>query len=98
MSHMISESELEAALSGLPGWSVESDQLVKEFTFDSYREAVTALVRISYEVDEINHHPDVLVSYNTLGIRLCTHDAGDKITDKDLRLAALIEKVVGRRS
>lgn len=95
MSHMISESELQAALSGLPGWKEEGDQLMKSFTFNSFREAVAAVVRLSYEVEETNHHPDLLISYNTLEIRLCTHDAGDKITDKDLRLAALIEQVVG---
>jgi 4a-hydroxytetrahydrobiopterin dehydratase len=94
MSHMISEGELQAALSGLPGWSEKDDQLVKSFTFDSFREAVTAMVRMSYEIEETNHHPDILISYNTMKIRLCTHDAGDKITDKDLRLAALIEQVV----
>ena len=98
MSHMISEGELQTALSGLPGWSVIDDRLVKSFNFDSFREAVTAVMRISFEVDEINHHPDILISYSTVELRLCTHDAGDKITDKDLRLAALIEKVVGRKS
>jgi 4a-hydroxytetrahydrobiopterin dehydratase len=95
MSHRISDGELQAALSGLPGWEAKDDHLVKSFTFDSFREAVTAMVRMSYEVEETNHHPDILISYNTLEVRLCTHDAGDKITDKDLRLAALIEKVVG---
>lgn len=92
---MISEAELEAALSGLPDWVVESGHLVKSFTFESFREAVTAVVRISYEVEETNHHPDILLSCNTLQVRLCTHDAGDKLTDKDLLLAGRIEKVVG---
>lgn len=92
---MISESELQAALSGLPGWTVDNDQLVKTYTFDSFRAAVSALVRISFEIEDINHHPDVHISYRTVEVRSCTHDAGDKITDKDLRLAALFEKLIG---
>ena len=92
---MVSEGELQAALSGLPGWEARDDQLVKSYRFDSFREAVAAMVRISYEVEETNHHPDLLISYSTMEVRLCTHDAGDKITDKDLRLAGLIEKVLG---
>ena len=95
MSHTISESEMETALSGLPGWHVDGSELCKKYTFDTFRDAVAAIVRLSYEVEETNHHPDILNSYNKLEIRLCTHDAGDEITHKDLRLAGLIEKVVG---
>ena len=94
MSHPISESELEAALSGLPGWSVRENQLCKDFTFESFREAVAAIVRISYEIEETNHHPEMINSYNKLEIRLCTHDVGSEITHKDIRLAGLIEKVL----
>lgn len=96
MSHLVSESELQAALSGLPGWTVENDQLVKTFTFDSFREAIAALVRISFEAEDHNHHPTFRNTYNSLQIGLCTHDAGDKITDKDLALAGMIEQVVGK--
>jgi len=95
MSHILSENELEASLSGLPGWSVEGDALLKTFTFPSFREAVAAIVRISYEAEDNNHHPELRNCFNTLEIRLSTHDAGGKITDKDAALAALIEKVLG---
>ena len=94
MSHLISDSEMEAALSGLPGWFVEGDELCRNYTFDSFRDAVAAIVRLSYAAEETNHHPNLINSYNKLEIRLCTHDAGDKITHKDLRLAGLIEKAV----
>jgi 4a-hydroxytetrahydrobiopterin dehydratase len=97
MSHMISDSELEVALSGLPGWAVENDQLVKRFKLGSFREAVAAIVRISFEAEDANHHPEILNSYNSLEIRLCTHDVGDKLTDKDLKLAAKIEELVGTK-
>lgn len=94
MSHLISDSELEVALSGLPGWSVENDQLVKRYQLGSFREAVAAIVRISFEAEDANHHPEITNAYNSLEIRLCTHDAGDKLTDKDLKLAAKIEEIV----
>ena len=97
MSHMISDSELQVALSGLPDWKVDDNHLVKTFTLPSFREAVAAIVRIGFEADESNHHPEIRCAYNSLEIRLCTHDAGDIITDKDLSLAAKIEEVVGRR-
>lgn len=95
MSHLISDSELEVALSGLPGWSVENNQLCKRFVLPSFRDAVAAIVRISFEAEESNHHPVISCFYTELEIRLTTGDAGDKLTDKDLKLAAKIEELVG---
>lgn len=94
MSYIVSESELEAAMSGLPGWTVENQSLVRKVAFSTFRDAVAAIVRISFEAEDTNHHPVLINCYNSLEIRLSTHDAGGKITDKDLRLAALIEEVV----
>ena len=95
MSHLISDSELEVALSALPGWTVENNQLVKQFSMPSFRDAVAAIVRISFEAEESNHHPEIINNYTSLEIRLTTGDAGDKITDKDLKLAAKIEEIAG---
>ncbi len=94
MSHLISDTELEVALSGLPGWEVVDDQLVKRFTLLSFREAIALLVRIGFEAEDSNHYPAVLNEFNVLEFRLCSHDAGDKLTDKDLKLAAKIEELV----
>ena len=99
MSHLISDAELEVALSGLPGWKVDDGQLLKRYTLPSFRDAIAAIVRISFEAEESNHHPAILNEFNILEFRLCTHDAGDKLTDKDLKLAAKIEELVkGLRS
>lgn len=95
MSHHLSDAELEAALSGLPGWAVENNQLVKRFTLPSFRDAVAAIVRISFEAEEANHHPEVRCAYTRLEVALCTHDAGHAVTDKDLRMAAKIEELIG---
>ena len=95
MSHLISDSELEVALSGLPGWIVEDNQLIKRFTLPSYRDAIAAIVRISFEAEDANHHPEITSTYSILEVRLTTNDAGDKITDKDLKMAAKIEEICG---
>ncbi len=94
MSHLISDSELEVALSSLPGWAVEEDSLVKRFALASYREAIARVVRISFEAEDANHHPVLTLSYAALEVRLTTSDMGDKITDKDLKLAAKIEEIL----
>lgn len=96
MSNELSSSELEVALSGLPGWEVEQDQLKKGYRFQNFREAISALVRISFEAEDMNHHPEVFNVYNRVEIRLSTHDAGGKITEKDVKLATRIEDLLGK--
>ena len=44
--------------------------------------------------EQLNYHPDVELRYVNLTLRLTTHDAGNKVTEKDLRLAEEIQKIV----
>jgi 4a-hydroxytetrahydrobiopterin dehydratase len=41
--------------------------------------------------EEHNHHPNWTNVYNRVTILLNTHDAGDKVTDKDHALAKAID-------
>lgn len=89
----LTETELEMALSDLEGWSVENDKLTKLFTFAGFREAMTFLMRLAFEVEEMNHHPEIENVYNKVRFSLTTHDAGSKVTKKDVKLARMIEKL-----
>ncbi len=44
--------------------------------------------------ERLNHHPDVELRYVNLLLRLTTHDASNKVTKKDLRLAGETQKAV----
>lgn len=91
--HALTESELEIALSDLDGWVVENDKLTKLFTFDNFREAMTFLIRLAFEVEEMNHHPEIESVYNKVRFCLTSHDAGNKVTKKDVKLAHKIEQL-----
>lgn len=90
----LSKSELAMALKGLDGWSVENDQLKKMFKFPSYRDATSFLMRLAFEVEEMNHHPHIENIYNRVEFLLSTHDAGGKVTEKDIKLAECIERLI----
>lgn len=90
----LSQAELETALSDLQGWQVDNDQLVKLFEFDSFRDAISFLTRLAFDVEDMNHHPEIENVYNRVRFCLCTHDAGSKITEKDIKLAERIEDLV----
>src|SRR3954470_19896479 len=93
MSKPLSSEQITAATAGLGGWKFERDALAKTFTFGSFREAMSFITRIGFEAEELNHHPEWTNVYNRVAIRLNTHDAGGKVTDKDVELAQRIEKI-----
>lgn len=84
-------AEIDDALRALPGWTFERDALAKEFKFGSFREALSFMVRVSFEAEAMNHHPEWTNVYNRVAIRLNTHDAGGKVTAKDVNLARKIQ-------
>jgi 4a-hydroxytetrahydrobiopterin dehydratase len=67
--------------------------LVKEFKFKNFIEAWAFMSRVALIAEKMDHHPDWSNVYNQVSIRLSTHDAGNKITDKDRKLASEIDKL-----
>jgi 4a-hydroxytetrahydrobiopterin dehydratase len=93
MAAHLTPDQVAAALQGLPGWRWEDDALAKSFKFGNFREAMSFMMRVAFEAEEMNHHPDWNNGYNRVGIRLQTHDAGNKVTPKDVELAGRIQKL-----
>jgi 4a-hydroxytetrahydrobiopterin dehydratase len=93
MSTPLSPADVKTALKDLHGWSFERDALAKTLTFGSFKEAMSFMVRAAFEAEALNHHPEWTNVYNRVSIRLNTHDAGDKVTAKDLELAKRLEKI-----
>ena len=89
----LTQSELDVALSDLEGWTVSDNKLTKVFEFKDFRDAITFLVRLAFDVEEMNHHPEVENVYNRIRFSLCSHDAGSQVTEKDIKLAKQIESL-----
>jgi len=77
----------------LPGWTFKRDALAKTFQFESFREALGFMVRAGFEAEAMDHHPEWTNVYNRVAVRLHTHDAGGKVTAKDVELAARLQKI-----
>ena len=88
---LLTPAEIDEALRALPDWKLERDALAKEFKFGSFREAMSFMIRVGFEAEAMNHHPEWTNVYNRVAIRLNTHDAGGKITAKDVNLARKIQ-------
>ncbi len=88
----LSTEEIEAALADLPDWRFENDRLAKRFQFSSFREAMSFMVRLSFEAEMLNHHPELINVYDRVDVVLATHDAGNRVTAIDIALARSIEQ------
>ena len=93
MSEPLSKEEIYQFLKDLKGWEWNEDKLKKSFQFSNFKEAMGFILRISYEAEAADHHPEVFNCYNRVEIGLNTHDAGSKVTQKDIDLAREIEKL-----
>lgn len=74
-------------------WSFEGDKIHRTFSFKDFREAITFLMRVGFLAEDQQHHPEIFNVYNRVTVSLCTHEAGDKVTESDLKLAEAIEAI-----
>lgn len=87
----LDRTEIDSALAGLKGWKAEGDRLTKTFKFGDFQEAFAFMTRVAFIAEALGHHPEWTNVYNTVDIALSTHDAGDKITRRDVDLAERID-------
>ncbi len=89
----LTPSQIEEQLKNLNGWNHENGSIVKTYQFADFKEAFSVMTRIAFEAEKANHHPEWENVYNTLTIKLNTHDAGG-ITQYDFDLAKTIESII----
>ncbi len=91
----LSADQIRDGLAELPAWEVVDGSIATEYRFDDFRQAVAFVVRVAFEAEAADHHPDIDVRYNRVRLTLSTHSAGG-VTDKDVALAAVIQGVADR--
>ena len=90
---VLSDEEIDGRLAGLAAWSRDGDALVRELKFEDFAASVDFVNRITPPAEEMGHHPDISISWNTVRLRLSTHSEGG-ITDDDFELASRIDPLV----
>lgn len=72
-------------------WTEKNNSLYRKFTFKDFSEAFAFMQRVALAAEKMDHHPTWSNTYNVVEINLNTHDAGNTITEKDRKLATLID-------
>jgi len=77
-------------------WTNKNDALQADFQFADFRQAFAFMTEVAFAAEAAGHHPNWNNVYNTVGISLTTHDAGNTVTDKDHNLATAIDQIFAR--
>jgi 4a-hydroxytetrahydrobiopterin dehydratase len=88
---LLSDDDVQDRLEQLEtGWRRQGDAIARQFTFDDFKGSVDFINRITLPAEEMNHHPDLEISWNKVTVSLSTHSQGG-ITNSDFELAQRIE-------
>lgn len=75
----------------MAGWEEEGGALRQDFRFEDFAGALAFVNRVGEVAEQMNHHPDIDIRWNTVTLRLSTHSAGHVVTSADRDLAARID-------
>jgi 4a-hydroxytetrahydrobiopterin dehydratase len=92
MAQLLSEDDIGSRLEDSP-WTREGDEIVREWRFEDFAEAMAFVNRVAEAAEEANHHPDILVhGWNKVRLSLTNHAAGG-LTDADFQMARRIDEL-----
>ncbi|RVW02818.1 4a-hydroxytetrahydrobiopterin dehydratase [Rhodococcus xishaensis] len=92
MAELLSDTDIETALTGLPDWRRDGATLVRTVESSSFPAAIALVDRVAEAAESMNHHPDMDIRWRRVTYTLSTHSAGG-ITKSDLELARRIDEL-----
>ena len=87
----LSRAEIDNRLADLPGWSLTEGRLTRVYRLGSHFAATAMVVHIAQVQEELNHHSDLTLGYDTVALAVHTHSAGGAVTVLDFGLARRVE-------
>jgi 4a-hydroxytetrahydrobiopterin dehydratase len=89
------DSEIEAQLFELPGWSLNDRAIERSYAFGDYHDTIAFINALAWMIHSEDHHPDLRVGFNRCTVRWNTHSV-DGISLNDFICAAKSDAVFGR--
>jgi 4a-hydroxytetrahydrobiopterin dehydratase len=89
---LLDDNAIASALIGVSSWTREGREIIRTFTFDGFAAALTFVNRVAAAAELAGHHPDILLRWNKVTLRLTTHSRGG-LTALDFTLAETIDRI-----
>ncbi|TRL36959.1 4a-hydroxytetrahydrobiopterin dehydratase [Rhizobium straminoryzae] len=96
---LLEPAAIEAALAEIEGWELAPDgrSILRNFKFADFRAAFAFMTECALSAEKLDHHPEWSNVYSRVSVTLTTHDSGG-LTERDLRLARLMDKAARARN
>ena len=88
----LSDEEIDERLSGLDGSERSGDAIRRGFRLEDFKGSVDFVNRLTPEAEDMNHHPDLEISWNKVTVAIPTHSEGG-LTENDFELAGRIDRL-----
>jgi 4a-hydroxytetrahydrobiopterin dehydratase len=94
----LSSDQVREHLERLQGWNIDGNAIRKQYTFDGFASAIAFIVRVGFDAEAADHHPDILLSgYKHVTLTFTTHSEGG-LTAKDFAGAEAADRVFGKKT
>ena len=77
----------------MSAWRRDEGHLTRSLEFASFMQAIEFVNQVARTAEEIDHHPDILISWRRVTLNLSSHDVGG-VTNRDFTLAARIDDLI----
>ncbi len=67
-------------------------RLTRSYFFDEYEQVMIFVQTLMRYVNQIQHHPEIVISENQVSVETYTHQLND-VTEQDLRLAKMADQL-----
>ena len=91
---LLSDEEIKERLKGLSGWQHRGESIVKSFDRGDFVGSVKFVDSLVEPAEEMNHHPDIAISWSQVEVAISTHAEGG-LTENDFELAKKVESLAG---
>jgi 4a-hydroxytetrahydrobiopterin dehydratase len=89
---ILKRKEIKEMLNELPGWVYKRNKISKEYKFNDFMEVIGFVNEMAPYFVQVDHHPEMHISYKKLIFDLQRFDVGKKVTDLDFIVAREIER------
>ncbi|ADY00256.1 transcriptional coactivator/pterin dehydratase [Vulcanisaeta moutnovskia 768-28] len=77
------------------GWKLEDNYLTREIEFKTFMDCIGFINELAQIAEAEEHHPDMIITWKHLTLRLTTHDEGG-ITQLDIEMAKKINELINK--
>ncbi len=91
---LLEQEEIDRRLADLDGWALDGSAIKKDFDRGDFAGSVAFVNEITPIAEDMGHHPDLSISWATVGVTITSHSAGG-LTAADFELAGKIDAQVG---